>query len=63
MKNKKSSLWNMRATKDDRSNLAELAKRLKVNSESEAVRRAVVIALLATDPRRETQAREMIAMV
>lgn len=53
-KNSKSTLWNMRATKADKENFAELSRRLGVNSDAEAIRRAVALALeTTTRPRRD----------
>ena len=46
----KNILWNVRISKSERKNISKLAKRLKIKSESEAVRRAVAMALQATNP-------------
>jgi len=49
-KDTKTELWQMRASKAEKDNFAKLKKRLKVRSEAEAIRRAVSMALQATDP-------------
>lgn len=46
----KNTAWRMRASENDKAHIAELAKRLKLK-ESEAVRRAVALALESTRPR------------
>lgn len=45
MKNQKTEWWKMRAARADKANIAKLKKQMKVRSESEAVRRAVALAI------------------
>ena len=47
---KKNILWNLLISKTDQKNISRLARRLKIKSKSEAVRRAVVMALENTEP-------------
>ena len=52
-KNTKTDWWRMRAAQIDKMNIAQLAKQLNAKSESEAVRRAVAMALQVTNPQRD----------
>lgn len=52
---KKNILWNMLISKTDQKNINRLARQLKIRSKSEAVRRAVEIALKSTEPVQEVQ--------
>lgn len=47
----KNTAWRMRASRTDKVNIATLKKRLKVRSQSEAVRRAIAHMLEITEPR------------
>jgi hypothetical protein len=62
METTKDTLWNMRTSKTDRTNFAKLKKQMKVRSEAEAVRRAVAMALQATDIRSD-QSSQPLAIV
>lgn len=56
MKNRKSDWWRMRADQTDKVNIAKLKKKMGVRSESDAVRRAVAMALQAAEPRPDQSA-------
>lgn len=58
----KSILWNLRISKSERKDIRKLAKRLKIKSEAEAVRRAVSHMLEITEPQRGQLPREIAVM-
>ena len=50
--------WNIRISKSDKKNFQKLAKRLKVKSQAEAVRRAVEMALESTEKPQQNPVKE-----
>ena len=54
----KNILWNMLISKTDQKNIIKLTKRLKIKSKSEAVRRAVEMALESTEQDRQQEKNE-----
>jgi hypothetical protein len=58
----KNIIWNVRVSKTERKNIAELAKRLGVK-ESKAFRYALHVALEATDPQKNPDASKNVLVI
>lgn len=59
-RSKNTARFDLRMTDESREQINKLARRLKVRSESEAVRRAVALALQVTEPRKQGEGNYVI---